>query len=50
MLCRKQYWKAANKRAKDKNWLDVFVVVQKGELSMFTFEENGGAGGNWLVS
>ncbi|KAF9071686.1 hypothetical protein BDP27DRAFT_1446168 [Rhodocollybia butyracea] len=54
MLCRKQYWEAANKRAKDKNWLDVFVVIQKGELSMFTFGENGAGGsgvvggGNWL--
>ncbi|KAF9071687.1 Pleckstrin homology domain-containing protein [Rhodocollybia butyracea] len=54
MLCRKQYWEAANKRAKDKNWLDVFVVIQKGDLSMFTFGENGAGGsgviggGNWL--
>ena len=56
MLCRKQYWECTGKRAKSKNWLDVFVVIQKGELSMFTFGENGmgGAGvvggGNWLVS
>ncbi|KAM5530981.1 hypothetical protein V8D89_015363 [Ganoderma adspersum] len=54
MLCRKQYWECTGKRAKSKNWLDVFVVIQKGELSMFTFGENGmgGAsvvgGGNWL--
>ncbi|KAJ4483460.1 hypothetical protein J3R30DRAFT_1783685 [Lentinula aciculospora] len=54
MLCRKQYWDSANKRAKDKAWLDVFVVIQKGELNMFTFGENGGGGsgvfggGNWL--
>ncbi|KAI1794173.1 hypothetical protein LXA43DRAFT_971422 [Ganoderma leucocontextum] len=54
MLCRKQYWECAGKRAKSKNWLDVFVVIQKGELSMFTFGENGlggssvVGGGNWL--
>jgi PH and SEC7 domain-containing protein len=57
MLCRKQYWEAAGKRAKDKNWLDVFVVIQRGELNMFVFGANsaGGSGavmggGNWLVS
>lgn len=56
MLCRKQYWEASNKRSKDKAWLDVFVVIQKGELNMFTFGENGVGGsgvfggGNWLVS
>ncbi|KAJ8076839.1 hypothetical protein PM082_001262 [Marasmius tenuissimus] len=54
MLCRKQYWESTGKRAKDKGWLDVFVVIQKGELNMFTFGENGGGsssivgGGNWL--
>ncbi|KAJ3989132.1 hypothetical protein F5890DRAFT_136060 [Lentinula detonsa] len=54
MLCRKQYWESASKRAKDKGWLDVFVVIQKGELNMFTFGENGTGGsgvfggGNWL--
>ncbi|KAJ3724450.1 hypothetical protein C8R42DRAFT_604370 [Lentinula raphanica] len=54
MLCRKQYWESSNKRAKDKGWLDVFVVIQKGELNMFTFGENGSGGsgvfggGNWL--
>ena len=55
MLCRKQYWESTGKRAKSKAWMDVFVVIQKGELSMFTFGEHGlgGAGGvgggNWLV-
>jgi hypothetical protein len=55
MLCRKQYWESVGKRARDKAWLDVFVVIQKGELNMFTFGENSpgasGAfgGGNWLV-
>ncbi|KAG8213666.1 hypothetical protein J3R82DRAFT_10361 [Butyriboletus roseoflavus] len=54
MLCRKQYWESAGKRAKSKNWLDVFVVIQRGELNMFTFGEHGGGGsgivggGNWL--
>ena len=57
MLCRKQYWESTNKRAKSKNWLDVFVVIQKGELNMFTFGGYGQSGptrdvggGNWLVS
>ncbi|KAN0061964.1 hypothetical protein ACQY0O_005959 [Thecaphora frezii] len=36
-LSRKYYWEAPGKRAKDKNWTDVFVVVQKGVLSMFRF-------------
>jgi hypothetical protein len=55
MLCRKQYWESVGKRARNKAWLDVFVVIQKGELNMFTFGENSpgasGAfgGGNWLV-
>ena len=54
MLCRKQYWEATGKRAKDKSWLDVFVVIQRGELNMFTFGEGSGStsivgGGNWLV-
>jgi hypothetical protein len=55
MLCRKQYWESSGKRAKAKTWMDVFVVIQKGELNMFTFGEHGGSGsgvvggGNWLV-
>lgn len=54
MLCRKQYWESAGKRAKSKNWMDVFVVIQRGELNMFTFGDHGGGfsavvgGGNWL--
>ncbi|CAE7084045.1 unnamed protein product [Rhizoctonia solani] len=56
ILCRKQYWESAGKRAKIKTWMDVFVVIQKGELSMFVFGEtsaNAGGGvtvggGNWL--
>ena len=61
MLSRKQYWESHGKRAKSKTWLDVFVVIQKGDLNMFTFGgESGGfggfgggeavGGGNWLVS
>ncbi|KAG9220598.1 hypothetical protein CCMSSC00406_0003697 [Pleurotus cornucopiae] len=55
-LCRKQYWESTSKRAKDKAWLDVFVVIQKGELNMFTFGGAGGGGGgvvgggNWLTN
>lgn len=59
MLSRKQYWESSKRRAKSKTWMDVFVVIQRGELSMFTFGEGsatggapGGAsvgGGNWLV-
>ncbi|CCM05711.1 uncharacterized protein FIBRA_07943 [Fibroporia radiculosa] len=54
MLCRKQYWDSTGKRAKSKAWMDVFVVIQKGELSMFVFGEHGHGGsgvvggGNWL--
>jgi len=56
MLCRKQYWESAGKRAKDKTWLDVFVVIQKGELNMFTFGDHTSGssgtfgGGNWLAN
>jgi PH/SEC7 domain-containing protein len=55
MLCRKQYWESSGKRAKDKAWLDVFVVIQKGQLNMFTFGDTTSGssgtfgGGNWLV-
>ena len=57
MLCRKHYNESTGKRAKSKNWMDVFVVIQRGELSMFIFGADGGSGGtmgvgggNWLVS
>ncbi|KAM6502301.1 hypothetical protein JOM56_002278 [Amanita muscaria] len=57
MLCRKQYWESAGKRSKDRSWLDVFVVIQKGELNMFTFNRDSAAvsgnvigGGNWLAN
>jgi len=54
MLCRKQYNESAGKRAKSKAWMDVFVVIQKGELNMFTFgnhavdNQRAVGGGNWL--
>lgn len=58
ILSRKLYWESDGKRARKSDWKQVFVVVQKGELSMFTF--GGGAkgssmggslgGGNWTVS
>ncbi|KAF8315922.1 SEC7-like protein [Clavulina sp. PMI_390] len=55
MLCRKQFWETSKRRAKARNWMDVFVVISKGEFSMFTFGENGPSsavtsvgGGNWL--
>jgi len=55
ILCRKRYFESAGRRAKDKNWMDVFVVIQKGELNMFTFGTSTSGttgafgGGNWLV-
>ncbi|KAI6046151.1 hypothetical protein EDC04DRAFT_2865015 [Pisolithus marmoratus] len=54
MLCRKQYWESAGRRAKSKGWLDVFTVIQRGELNMFVFGTHAGTsatvvgGGNWL--
>jgi hypothetical protein len=54
MLCRKQYNDSTGKRAKSKAWMDVFVVIQKGELNMFTFGnhavdgQRAVGGGNWL--
>ena len=63
MLWYKPYWESAGKRAKKGDWKQHFVVVQKGDLLMFTFGEKGGGsssfslpvggsvgGGNWLVS
>ncbi|KAF8332104.1 uncharacterized protein EI90DRAFT_3056571 [Cantharellus anzutake] len=58
MLCRKQYWETTKRRAKDKSWMDVFVVIQKGTMSMFTFGGRGASGGagigvgggNWLAN
>ncbi|KZS98411.1 hypothetical protein SISNIDRAFT_404603 [Sistotremastrum niveocremeum HHB9708] len=54
-LSRKHFWESEGKRGKDKSWMEVFVVIQKGELDMFTFGTGGGSlggqvvgGGNWL--
>jgi len=55
MLCRKQFWETTGKKAKVRSWMDVFVVIQRGEMNMFTFGDRGGGGsgvvggGNWLV-
>ena len=55
MLCRKQFRESNGKRSKDKTWMDVFVVISRGELNMFIFGEHAGGsygpvgGGNWLV-
>ncbi|SJX60602.1 uncharacterized protein SRS1_11831 [Sporisorium reilianum f. sp. reilianum] len=42
-LTRKYFWESTGKRAKDKNWTEVFVVVSKGTLSMFRFGMGGGS-------
>lgn len=44
-LTRKIYWESTGKRAKDKNWTEVFVVVSKGTLSMFRFDLGGSSAG-----
>jgi hypothetical protein len=56
-LSRKLFWDGAKKRNKDKNWKQVFTVLQKGEIHMFVFGEgsqvqpgNPVGGGNWMVS
>ena len=56
ILQRKRYWDAPGKRSKDKNWMQVFTVIEKGEMKMFQFGGSGLAGGhgsgvgggNWL--
>lgn len=59
IIQRKHFWETPLRRAKDKNWLSVFVVISKGELRMFRFDgagttkgTAGGAGvggGDWMV-
>jgi hypothetical protein len=58
ILQRKHYWEAPHRRSKDKEWMGVFVVIQRGELKMFRFGQTssraassggGFGGGNWLV-
>lgn len=57
ILQRKHYWEAEKKRSKDKSWMQVFVVIQKGQFQMFKFGGNSHStqterlgGGNWMVS
>jgi len=47
MLCKRQAWEMVGKKAKNNKWMDVFVVIQKGQLSMFVFggSSRGGGGG-----
>lgn len=55
VLSRKHYWDSPQRRAKDKNWTEVFVVVEKGTLSMFRFgssasgSSSGGGGSSSTV-
>lgn len=37
MVMHKHHLDGAGKKAKDRNWTEVFTVVQKGQLSMFSF-------------
>jgi PH/SEC7 domain-containing protein len=45
ILCKRQAWETIGKKAKNSKWMDVFVVIQKGQLSMFVFGESSGGGG-----
>lgn len=59
LVFRKHYWDSAGKRAKEKNWLQVFVVISQGEVRMFRFDTGGSSkagqggggvgGGDWTV-
>lgn len=53
-LQRKHYYEVEGRRSKDRNWLECFVVIGKGDLKMFTFGDAVGVrsgqevgGGNW---
>ncbi|EMS23943.1 SEC7-like domain containing protein [Rhodotorula toruloides NP11] len=58
LLQRKHYWEMTGKRAKDKSWSQVFVVISAGEVKMFRFDGSGGSmrggagvgGGDWTAS
>lgn len=59
IIYRKHYWESSGKRAKEKSWLQVFVVIAKGEVKMFRFDgagtikaggKQGIGGGDWAVS
>ncbi|KAE8258228.1 hypothetical protein A4X13_0g1831 [Tilletia indica] len=39
-ITRKHYYEGPHKRSKEKTWVEVFVVVQKGMLNMFQFNSN----------
>lgn len=61
ILERKLYWESPGKRSRDKNWKQVFGVLQQGDLAMFSFGDTSGSGtasvpqgvtiggGNWMV-
>jgi len=58
LLARKQYWESTNKRAKDRSWKECFVIIEKGDIKMYKFENNSShnsmglgaiGGGNWMV-
>jgi PH/SEC7 domain-containing protein len=63
IIQRKHFWESPSKRAKDKTWLQVFVVISKGQLRMFRFDGTGTiksnssrdavgggvGGGDWMV-
>ncbi|GAA97747.1 uncharacterized protein L969DRAFT_55427 [Mixia osmundae IAM 14324] len=56
LLQRKHYWEGPQKRAKDKAWEQVFMVLSRGDLRAFKFGQSmkgmqgsyGLGGGNWL--
>ncbi|GAA6028264.1 hypothetical protein JCM8097_006946 [Rhodosporidiobolus ruineniae] len=58
ILHRKHYWETVGKRAKDKSWVQAFVVISAGELKMFRFDQGGGmrtgfggiGGGDWTAN
>ena len=37
MLCKRQAWETVGMKATNSNWMDVFVVIREGQLSMFVF-------------
>ena len=41
LLQRKHYWETNGKRAKERNWIQAFVVVSAGQLRMFQFDGSG---------
>ncbi|KAK4099849.1 hypothetical protein N658DRAFT_559978 [Parathielavia hyrcaniae] len=40
LVTHKHHLDGIDKRAKDRNWVEVFAVVQKGQLSLFSFAPN----------